>query len=154
MMLIRVLSIPFQMDTHQLLNPMEDTQLERGDLLIDFKVKYVDVFSVEGDICNATNGQHLVLNDHMMDPSLEYSTLLYICIECLSVSVCTRVLHQLLPYYTTTEREALAVVSALKEFYPYVHGFSCRLITDHNPLTSLRGLKDIGGRLTRWLIFL
>ena len=56
--------------------------------------------------------------------------------------------------YSTTEREALAVVSALKEFYPYVYGFSCRLITDHNPLTSLRGLKDIGGRLTRWLIFL
>ena len=56
--------------------------------------------------------------------------------------------------YSTTEREALAVVSALKEFYPYVYGFSCRLITDHNPLTSLRSLKDIGGRLTRWLIFL
>ena len=59
MMLIRVLSIPFQMDTHPLLNSMEDTQLEHGDLLIDFKVEYVDVFSVEGDICNATNGQHL-----------------------------------------------------------------------------------------------
>ena len=29
------------------------------DRLIDFKVEYVDVFSVEGDICNATNGQHL-----------------------------------------------------------------------------------------------
>eukprot|EP00731_Ephydatia_muelleri_P023001 Em0015g584a len=49
----------FQMDTHPLLNPMEDTQLEHGDLLIDFKVEYVDVFSVEGDICNATNGQYL-----------------------------------------------------------------------------------------------
>ena len=47
------------METHPLLNPMEDTQLEHGDLLIDFKVEYVDVFSVEGDICNATNGQHL-----------------------------------------------------------------------------------------------
>ena len=59
MMLIKVLSIQFQMDTHPLLNPMEDTQLEHGDLLIDFKVEYVDVFSVEGDICNATNVQHL-----------------------------------------------------------------------------------------------
>ena len=35
----------------------------------------------------------------MMDPSLEYSTLLYMCIECLSVAVCTRALHQFLPYY-------------------------------------------------------
>ena len=51
--------IPFQMDTHPLLNPMEDTELEHSDLLIDFKVEYVEVFSVEGDICNATNGQHL-----------------------------------------------------------------------------------------------
>ena len=38
MMLIRVLSIPFQMETHPLLNPMEDTQLEHGDLLIDSKL--------------------------------------------------------------------------------------------------------------------
>ena len=48
--------------------------------------------------------------------------------------------------YSTTEREALAVVSALKEFYPYVYGFSCRLITDHNPLTvseASRILEDV-----------
>ena len=43
--------------------------------------------------------------------------------------------------YSTTEREALAMVASLKEFYPHVYGFSCKLITDHNPLTSLRGLK-------------
>ena len=51
--------------------------------------------------------------------------------------------------YTTTEREreALAVVASLKEFYPYVYGFPCKLITDHNPLTSLKGIKDVGGRL-------
>ena len=40
-------------------HPPAAQQLEHGDLLIDFKVEYVDVFSVEGDICNATNGQHL-----------------------------------------------------------------------------------------------
>eukprot|EP00731_Ephydatia_muelleri_P010157 Em0005g743a len=56
--------------------------------------------------------------------------------------------------YSTTEREALAVVASLKEFYPYVYGFPCKLITDHNPLTSLKGIKDVGGRLTRWLLFL
>ena len=56
--------------------------------------------------------------------------------------------------YSTTEKEALAAVAALKEFYPYVYGFPCKLITDHNPLTSLKGLKDVGGRLTRWLLFL
>ena len=52
------------------------------------------------------------------------------------------------------EKEALAAVSAVKEFYPYLYGFPFTLITDHNPLVSLKGLKDIGGRLSRWIIFL
>ena len=46
--------------------------------------------------------------------------------------------------YSTTEKEALAAVSAVKEFYPYLYGFSFKLVTDHNPLTSLKGLKDVG----------
>ena len=51
--------------------------------------------------------------------------------------------------YSTTEKEALAAMAAIKEFYPYLYGFHFTLVTDHNPLTSLRGLKDIGGRLAR-----
>ena len=56
--------------------------------------------------------------------------------------------------YSTTEKEALAAVSAVKEFYPYLYGLPFKLITDHNPLTSLKGVKDVGGRLTRWTLFL
>ena len=56
--------------------------------------------------------------------------------------------------YSTIEREALAVVGAVKEFYPYLHGFKFKLITDHNPLVSLKDLKDMGGRLVRWMLFL
>ena len=56
--------------------------------------------------------------------------------------------------YSTIEREALAAVSIIKEFYPYLYGFTFKLITDHNPLTSLRALKDVGGRLSRWLMYL
>ena len=56
--------------------------------------------------------------------------------------------------YSAIEREALAAVSTIKEFYPYVYGFSFKLITDHNPLTSLHSLKDVGGRLSRWIIYL
>ena len=56
--------------------------------------------------------------------------------------------------FSTVEREALAAVSSIKEFYPYLYGFSFRLVTDHNPLTSLKGLKDVGGRLARWLMYL
>ena len=56
--------------------------------------------------------------------------------------------------YSTVEREALAVVSAIKEFYPYLYGFSFTVVTDHNPLTHLKAMKDTGGRLTRWIMFL
>ena len=56
--------------------------------------------------------------------------------------------------YSTIEREALAAVAAIKEFYPYLYGFSFTLVTDHNPLTALKSLKDVGGRLARWMMFL
>ena len=56
--------------------------------------------------------------------------------------------------YSTIEHEALAAVAAIKEFYPYLYGFPFKLFTDHNPLTALKGLKDVGGRLARWMIFL
>ena len=56
--------------------------------------------------------------------------------------------------YSTIEREALAAVSIIKEFYPYLYGYTFKLITDHNPLTSLWALKDVGGCLSRWLMYL
>ena len=56
--------------------------------------------------------------------------------------------------YSVIERQALAAVAAIREFYPYLYGFHFKLVTDHNPLVSLKGLKDVGGRLTRWIIFL
>ena len=56
--------------------------------------------------------------------------------------------------FSIIEREALAVVSAVKEFYPYLYGFHFRIVTDHNPLTNLTGLQDVGDWLTRWILFL
>ena len=56
--------------------------------------------------------------------------------------------------YSTIEREALAAVSVIKDFYPYLYGHPFTLVTDHNPLTSLKNLKDFDGRLTRWSLFL
>ena len=56
--------------------------------------------------------------------------------------------------YSTIEQDALAAVSAIKDFYPYLYGHPFTLMTDHNPLTSLKNLKDFGGRLTRWSLFL
>ena len=56
--------------------------------------------------------------------------------------------------YSTIEREALAVVGAIKEFYPYRYGFPFQLHTDHNPLVSLKTVKDFGGRVSRWMLLL
>ena len=35
-----------------------------------------------------------------------------------------------------------------------MYGFPCKLITYYNPLTSLKGINDVVGRLRRWLLFL
>ena len=56
--------------------------------------------------------------------------------------------------YSTIEREALAIVKAVKEFYPYLYGHDFILQTDHQPLVHMNNLRDVGGRVTRWSMFL
>ena len=41
----------------------------------------------------------------------------------------------------------MAAVSTVKEFYPYLNGFSFTLVIDHNPLISLKGTKRCGWSL-------
>ena len=73
--------------------------------------------------------------------------------ECV-ISYWSRQLNKSERNYSTIEREALAAVAAIKEFYPYLYRFQFKLVTDHNPLTALKGLKDVGGWLNQWMIFL
>lgn len=56
--------------------------------------------------------------------------------------------------YTTTEKELLAIIFAVKHFRPYVYGRKFTLVTDHKALVWLDQLKDptIGSRLARWKI--
>ena len=52
--------------------------------------------------------------------------------------------------YSTTEREALAIVWACNKFRGYIDGADVKLLTDHQPLKWLLTLKSPTGRLARW----
>ena len=49
--------------------------------------------------------------------------------------------------YSTTERELLAVVFCNKRFKAYLYGRHCKYIVDHEPLVTMRKLKDPMGRI-------
>ena len=51
--------------------------------------------------------------------------------------------------YSTTERELLAIVWAAKRFNAYIYGRHVTFITDHQPLVTMRSLKEPMGRIGR-----
>ena len=51
--------------------------------------------------------------------------------------------------YSTTERELLAIVWASKRFNAYIYGRHVIFITDHEPLVTMRTLKEPFGRIGR-----
>lgn len=54
--------------------------------------------------------------------------------------------------YSTTEKELLGIVWAVKYFRPYLYGVKFKIRTDHRPLTWLMSLKDPNSKLMRWRI--
>lgn len=54
--------------------------------------------------------------------------------------------------YSTTEREALAIVWACAKFRGYIEGAEIILMTDHQPLKWLLTMKCPVGRLARWAL--
>ena len=61
--------------------------------------------------------------------------------------------------YSQIQKEALAIVSALKKIFQYLFGRTFILVTDHKPLLALFGSdKPVPGlaahRLARWALFL
>ena len=56
--------------------------------------------------------------------------------------------------YTTTEREALAVIYACKKFRHYLLGYRIVFHTDHDSLKYLVNKPDLSGRIARWILLL
>jgi len=56
--------------------------------------------------------------------------------------------------YSTTEREALALVEAIKKYQPYLHGRKFTVHTDHQPLQWLTKIKEPLPKLARWSLYL
>ena len=58
--------------------------------------------------------------------------------------------------YSTIEKEALALILALKHFEVYVGSASAPVVvyTDHNPLVFINQMRNANQRLMRWALFL
>ena len=56
--------------------------------------------------------------------------------------------------YSTTERELLAVVWAIRKFRPYIFGRPFDVVTDHHSLCSALKLSEPNDRICKWVTYL
>lgn len=71
-----------------------------------------------------------------------------------TIGFASRVLQPAERNYTTTEKEALAIVWALAKFRTFVIGVKLVIVTDHRSLTFLKQCKLHHSRLARWILWL
>ena len=66
----------------------------------------------------------------------------------------SKTLNEAQRYYTTTEKELLAVVYALDKFQAYLVGSDIVIFTDHSALKYLMTKQNAKARLIRWVLLL
>lgn len=70
------------------------------------------------------------------------------------VAYASRLLNQAERNYSTTEREALAMIYAVKKFRHYLLGNKFRFMVDHHSLSYLVNQPLVTGRVARWIMIL
>lgn len=107
--------------------------------LIDFTIlqypDYEKMFIITTDASNLGIGAVLSQNINGKD---------------LPIQFISRTLNGAEKNYSTTEKECLGIVWAVKQFRPYIYGRKFIIRTDHRPLQWLFNVKDPGSRLVRW----
>lgn len=111
------------------------TRLSSAPILI--QADYSKPFVLRTDASSYAIGAVLLQGEGKEERPIEYASRLLIPAE---------------RNYSTTEREALAVVWAVERFRGYIDGHVVVIGSDHQPLKWLLTLKSPSGRLVRWAL--
>jgi len=70
------------------------------------------------------------------------------------IAYASRHLNDVEKNWSTIEKEAYAIVHAVKQFYPYLYGRRFQVLSDHKPLRELLRKKETSAKLARWALCL
>lgn len=115
----------------------EELKVRLSSAPILIQADYSKPFVLRTDASNYALGAVLLQGEGKEERPIEYAS---------------RLLNAAERNYSTTEREALAVVWAVERFRGYIEGHEVIIGSDHQPLKWLLTLKSPSGRLVRWAL--